>query len=249
MNATTPPKAILCDVDGCLIPEGQTPADLDTLAEIARWIRESRDRGGPLVAVCTGRPQAYAEAICRSLDLRDLPSICEHGVWLYDFAQHAWERDPAITDAHLRAVRDAERWVETELAVEGCTLQLGKSAGLTIFHDSVEHLHDSVLPRLEQEASRRGWPLRLSMTWTCINADLTHVSKASGIRRFMAKTGLKRGELAGIGDTSSDLAIREEVAFFACPANAADELKPHADFIAEAPEAEGVLEILRRFGA
>lgn len=251
MNAQTPtfqPRAILCDVDGCLLPEDQSPGDPGTLAAIAEWVREARRREGPRLAVCTGRPQAYAEAVCRLLDLRDAPSICEHGVWLYDFAEHTWERDPAITDDHIRMIDQARRWIETTLGPEGCTLQLGKSAGMTIFHDSVEHLKNSVLPRLRSTAEAMRWPLRLSMTWTCINADLAHVSKGSAIRRFKEKTGLGTPELAGIGDTASDLAIREQVACFACPSNAAEDLKPHADFIASEPEARGVLEILRRFG-
>ena len=60
----------------------------------------------------------------------------------------------------------------------------------------------------------------------------------------MAATGLRRERLAGIGDTMGDLAIREHVAHFACPSNAQDALKPHADKVAGAAEIEGVIEIL-----
>ena len=42
--------------------------------------------------------------------------------------------------------------------------------------------------------------------------------------------------LAGIGDTTSDLAIREQVSFFACPANALDEVKDVADYVARSAD-------------
>ena len=63
-------------------------------------------------------------------------------------------------------------------------------------------------------------------------------------RAFKAHSGISGDRLVGIGDTSSDLAIREQVAYFCCPANAIDEVKAVADFVASRPEAEGVIEIL-----
>ncbi|MEL7473454.1 MAG: HAD hydrolase family protein, partial [Planctomycetota bacterium] len=136
-----------------------------------------------------------------------------------------------------------------ERELDGCTLQLGKSAGITIFHESVDHLRASVMPRFQAACDEHGWDLRLSMTWTCINADLSFMSKANGIRRLIDRLGVRKDELLGIGDTMSDLAIRQEVGRFACPSNAAEELKPHADDLAEAPEARGVLEILNTLTA
>jgi hydroxymethylpyrimidine pyrophosphatase-like HAD family hydrolase len=77
-----------------------------------------------------------------------------------------------------------------------------------------------------------------------VNCDLAHVSKGTGIARFREVTGLAQGRLAGIGDTMSDLAIREQVAYFAVPANAQDELKACADYVSPHHGIEGVLDIL-----
>ena len=87
------------------------------------------------------------------------------------------------------------------------------------------------------------------MSWYYINCDLTHISKGSGIERLKSLTGYTKDRLAGIGDTSSDLEIRKQVGFFACPANAHDDVKAVADFVASKPEAEGVIEILNHITA
>ncbi|MCR9118028.1 MAG: HAD hydrolase family protein, partial [bacterium] len=97
---------------------------------------------------------------------------------------------------------------------------------------------------LETEVAAKGWPFRVSMTWFYINCDLTFVSKASGISRLLEATGLSKDRVIGIGDTLSDKAIADNVKWFACPANAWDDLKTHADYISPHEEIDGVLDIL-----
>lgn len=237
---------VFCDVDGCLLPEAPTPADLHALSAIAGHnARAARDRDRPTVVPCTGRPQPFCEAVCKMLaHLDGLPAICEHGAWLHWFERNRWELDPAVTPADLAAVRAIEDWVRDDLAGEGCFLQLGKHACVSIFHDDVGFLAESVRPRALAEAARRGWPVRVSMTWTCVNMDLHHVSKGRAIDRVIERCGLDRSRCAGIGDTTGDIAIREKVAWFGCPANALADLKARADAVAESPEARGVVELL-----
>jgi hydroxymethylpyrimidine pyrophosphatase-like HAD family hydrolase len=128
-------------------------------------------------------------------------------------------------------------------------MQLGKSAAVTIFHERVDWLATVVVPMLHTVIEANAWPMRVSMTWTCINVDLAHVSKGGAIQRVIQRFGLDPARLAGIGDTTSDLAIRDHVAWFACPANAAAELKTRADRVAAAPECAGVAEILDELAA
>ena len=80
------------------------------------------------------------------------------------------------------------------------------------------------------------------MRW--INCDLQHVSKASGVDRCYAATGLSRERVAGIGDTLSDVAIAERVGFFGCPSNAVEGLRARAHLVATRAGGHGVLEIL-----
>jgi hydroxymethylpyrimidine pyrophosphatase-like HAD family hydrolase len=236
--------AVVCDIDGCLGPETAAPMDAGALAKVAEYNRLAKERGDrPIVTVCTGRPQPFAECVCRVIGNDVLPGISEMGVWLYDPRSHAYLRDPTITAADLGAVAEATAWIERELGPSGVIIQPGKAASISIWHENTAYLM-GLLPRLREMAAERKWPMRVSNSVAWINLDLAHVSKATGIERLMARTGLKRERLAGIGDTMGDLAIREKVAFFACPANADDRLKAKADFVSSKIEIEGVLEIL-----
>lgn len=240
--------AIVCDIDGCLSPEHSGPMNAHALARIADHNQQSQDRRDrPVLTLCSGRPQPFAEAMCRLIGNRTLPIVCENGVWIYDPATNEYLMDPAITPGHLDMIAEGTRWVRRELGPKGVTIQPGKAASISLYHADTSILR-GLMPKIERTFTREGWTLRVSMTWLYINCDLAHVSKSSGVHRLMQLTGLTRERLAGIGDTTSDLAIRENVAWFACPSNAQDELKRHADFVAARPEAEGVLEIIGAMG-
>jgi hydroxymethylpyrimidine pyrophosphatase-like HAD family hydrolase len=242
--ATRRYDAVICDIDGCLGPEKSDPLNAELLSRVAAYntlAYERQDR--PIVTVCSGRPQPFAEAMCRLIGNTTLPAICEMGVWLWWPAENRFDRDPAISPEHLHAVHEAVEWVETELGPKGVVQQPGKTCSTSLYHDDTAYLK-SLEPTLRDLVAERNWPLRVSSTWLWINIDLAHVSKATGIERMMVGTGLNRDRLAGIGDTIGDRAIRDHVAFFACPANATDEIKAHADHVSPHEEAEGVLEIL-----
>lgn len=233
--------AIVCDVDGCLSPEHIGPSDLTSLAAIRDW-------PGPPRMLCTGRPLPFVDAVARMVGAvgeNSLPSICEGGVWMFVPKDYTWSMDPRITPEHLDTVRACQRWVSETF--EGVYFEAGKSAAVTVFHhEGPETLRREIQPRIREKIAEAGWPMRASMTWTCINVELDFISKATGLDRFMKATGLKSENLVGIGDTMSDLPIRERVAWFACPANAEAEIKAHADYVAVGEEAAGVVEILGR---
>jgi hydroxymethylpyrimidine pyrophosphatase-like HAD family hydrolase len=241
--------AILCDIDGCLSPESSAPFDAAALARVAEHNRLAENRHDrPVLTLCSGRPQPFAEAMCRLLANSTLPVIAENGVWLYHPKGNRYDMDPRITREDIRAVQAAREWVETELGPQGVVMQPGKHASISLYHDNAEFLR-SLEPRVRETFQQNGWPLRVSMTWFYINCDLTHVSKATAIHRLFAATGLTKERCAGIGDTRGDLMIADNVAWFACPSNAVEELRARADYIAPRPEAEGVLEILARLCA
>ncbi|MEM1071922.1 MAG: HAD hydrolase family protein [Planctomycetota bacterium] len=245
LNHTGPFDAVICDIDGCLNDEHGSPLDLEPLSKIAAWNRRAESqRDRPIVVPCSGRPISYVECIARHIACTALPIIGEMGAWLFFPDTNRHELDPAITADDLRAVTDLAAFGRDTLGSEGVTIQPGKAASVTFWHADTAHLREAVAPRVERLVAERGWPFRVSMTWFYINCDLAHVSKATGIDRFLRHTGLNPARIAGIGDTMSDLAIRERVAWFGCPANAAEGLKSHADAVAETTEAHGVNELL-----
>lgn len=238
--------AVICDIDGCLAPEASEPMNAAALARVAAHNRLAQERGDrPVVTVCSGRPQPFAEAVCRLIGNRTLPCVAENGVWLYHPADNRYEMEPSITDGHLAAVREAAGWVRTDLGPRGVSIQPGKAASISLFHADTALLRSLERP-VRDEFARRGWPLRVSMTWLYINCDLEHVSKGTGLDRILSGSGLRRERLAGIGDTMGDAAIADRVAFFACPANADERLRARASYVSPRPEAEGVIDILAR---
>ncbi len=238
--------ALLCDIDGCLCPESGGALDLDRLARVADYNRravERRDR--PIITVCTGRPHGFAECVCRLLANTVMPCVCENGVWVYHPGDNSFHIDPAITHDHLVAVRTLYDWIDASFGPDGLTIQPGKTASVSPYHPDHDYLQQkSKLIRAQCEA--QGWPFRISLTWNYINCDLTHISKATGIHRLIEYAQLDPDRLAGIGDTAGDLAIAQNVAWFAAPDNRHPDLDPVSDYISPHAEIEGVLNILDR---
>jgi hydroxymethylpyrimidine pyrophosphatase-like HAD family hydrolase len=237
---------VICDIDGCLVSEGQERFDLESLARIAAHNTLALDRGDrPTVTLCSGRPQPFAEGICRLINNLTMPCVCENGVWVYHPGENLYQIDPAITPAHRQAVSDLARWCRETFGPKGVEQQPGKTASVTLWHKDTAYLK-SIAPLVEQECKTRGWPFRVSMTWLYINCDLAHVSKASGLQRMLKTLGIPKARIAGIGDTTGDQPIAEHAAFFACPANAQPAIKEHAHYVSPFAEAKGVVDILER---
>ncbi len=236
--------AVLCDLDGCLASEAGGPLDLTRLAAVAEHNdRARRDRDRPVVTVCTGRPISFADAMCRVIHNDVLPCIAENGVWLYDPSDNTWAMDPAITADHRDAVRHLHDWVLDRFGHDGLTIQPGKAASVSPYHHEPGYLN-RIQPEISRYVEENGWPFRVSATWNYINCDLKHVSKATGIRRWIAGTHADPDRLAGIGDTPGDRAIAESVATFAAPANRDRAIDGFCDFISDHEQVAGVLDIL-----
>lgn len=260
MRALTPPipdappdaprryDLVICDVDGCLSPESAGPFDLGALAKIRRHNDLAYERGDrPVVTPCTGRPLPFAEAMARLLGNRSVPLIAENGAWMYWPTANTYDRDPRTTREHIHLIHELSEWIEKTYGPRGVVQQPGKSASVSLYHHDTQILHD-IVDEIRGEVGERAWPLRVSMTWLYINIDLAFIDKGTAIDRLVEALDLEdaRDRLAGVGDTQSDLAIRDRVAWFACPANAKDEVKARADFIASQNEAAGIAEILER---
>lgn len=237
--------ALICDIDGCLGPESAAPLEAEALVQLAEHNRRAISVGDrPVVTVCSGRPQPFAEAVCRFIHNDALPCIAENGVWLYDPRSNRYLMDPSITAQDFDAIARATRWVQDHLAPLGVVIQPGKTASISLWHPDTGLLR-SLQSRVERAFAAEGWPFRVSMTVAWINCDLCHISKATGIARLLVATALDRARLAGIGDTLADLAIAQSVAFFACPSNADPAIQAHAAYVSPYPEVRGVLDILR----
>ncbi len=235
---------VLCDIDGCLSPESHAPINIAGLTKVAEHNRcavEERDR--PIVTLCSGRPIAFVECLCRLIQNTLIPCIGENGVWLWRPADNSFECDPSITDEHLELIHEARKLLRLHYQAAGVVQQPGKTASVALYHPDAAYLR-SIVPSISGEFQKRNWPIRVSMTWFYINCDLQHVSKATAIERLITETGIERERTSGIGDTMGDRFIAERVAWFGCPANADAEIKKSATCVSPFREVEGVVDLL-----
>jgi len=245
-NTTNAYDLVIMDIDGCLIPETPDSFDTESLVEIFRYQRNAlANKDRPKLTVCTGRPQPFAESICRLLGNSDVPCVAENGVWLFHPGTNGYMIDPNITVDDRKAVAEAQHELIRRFGPLGFTIQPGKAASVSLYHPERENLLAAV-PAVRKIAEDEGWPFRISTTVCYINCDLIHVSKATGIDRLLEKYPVPKSRLAGIGDTTGDKYIADHCAFFACPANADEEIRKRADYISPYPEAKGVIDILDR---
>lgn len=243
------PQWIITDIDGCLSPEESVVWELDRFLELARLSREASAGRGAIapLTLCTGRPQPYVEVLMKLLDVR-APAIAENGAIIYSLAGNRARYGPGVTPEKVTALRRVRAYVQTELlpSIPEAVLQFGKETQVTIFSNRAE-LFGPLKERIETWLARHGGPdVLINASHFYLNVSLKGVDKGNALREVLAELGVGRDEVAGIGDTVGDLKIRDVVGFFACPANAQEEIKTVADYVSPRPMVEGLLDILTR---
>lgn len=240
-----PPRLIVADVDGCLLPEESAAWDWDDVAELARVVRAMNGGGRCALTLCTGRPQPYVECLMKLLDVR-VPAICESGAILYSLHDNAARLGPGVTRAGIARLRALRDFLESDVLarVPGAVVQAGKEAQLSIYCPNPQHL-DDVQPAAEAYlAAHDGPAIEITRSHYYLNIGIAGVDKGVATTALIAQLGLARDEVIGIGDTEGDEPLRRAVGWFACPANATDGIKSRADYLAKAAGTRGLLEIV-----
>ena len=76
-------RLVVLDVDGVLADGESAPFDLELFQQLASLNERSRlGEPVPAVTVCTGRPQAYVEAVLQALHA-SIPAVFEGGAGMY----------------------------------------------------------------------------------------------------------------------------------------------------------------------
>lgn len=237
-------KLIVSDVDGCLSPEESAGWDLDAFVRVARIVREEMN---VQFTLCTGRPQPYVEALMKLLDVR-IPAICESGAVLYALRDNRSIFGPGVTEEKLGELREIRAFLFGDLLrrFPEAVYQFGKEAQLSVYSPDPARI-----PKLADEIRRFAArypddPVEIGASHYYLNVSLRGVTKGSALRDLASRLGVRRDEIASIGDTAGDLPLRDESGFFACPANATDETKARADYVSPHADVHGVLDILER---
>ncbi len=242
-------KLIITDLDGCLNPEESIPWDLDSFHEFAHLCRQAADGDGPIprLTLCTGRPQPYVEALMKILDIR-LPAICEGGAVMYSLHDNRAYYGPGVTEEKIIGLRNVRAFIETHILPKypGLLIQFGKEANLSVFTQQPD-VFEEIVPVIERYNYDTGGPkLTIYPSHYYLNISIAGVDKGSALRQLFEHVGVAPEEAVGIGDTEGDLPIRENTAYFACPANARQAIKNVADYVSPYPDIKGLLDILKQ---
>jgi len=242
-------KWIVSDIDGCLSPETSEAWDWEhfkCLVQFFQTRRKATPYPVPLI-LSTGRPQPYVEVWAKILDLR-APLVCENGAVIYTLSDNTSRFGPGVTQEKIQGLRNVRNFIETQLLPKNPDIvyQFGKEAQLSLFSKNPE-LFGEIIVAINNFVQEQGGPtLLIQPSQYYLNISLDGVNKGEAIKTILHKLNSSREEAVGIGDTMGDTAIREQVAFFACPANAQEEIKNCADYISPYPDILGVLDILQK---
>lgn len=242
-----PPRLIVADVDGCLLPEESASWPWPEVAELARVVRDLNAGGACALTLCTGRPQPYVECLMKLLDIR-VPAIAESGAVIYSLHDNAARPGPGVTRtgvARLRALRD---YLEDDVlaSVPGAVVQAGKEAQLSVYCGEPARLGAIEQAARGFLAISVGPAIEITRSHYYVNIGIAGVDKGTATAALLAGLGIARDEVVGIGDTEGDEPLRRAVGWFACPANATPALKARADFVASRAGTQGFLEIVER---
>ncbi|MBL1436228.1 MAG: HAD family phosphatase [Rhodobacteraceae bacterium] len=232
-------QAIFCDIDGCLGPGKHKAFDLEGLAQVRALVKQLAGQGTSF-HLCTGRPQAFAEAMAQVVDVQT-PFICENGAMI--FTPETDLATAMISVAALETVRE----LHAALSAEGFIMEVGNEYSLCASWPGI-----SEAPQTEIVARREGLEARYTrfgLNWTnshtSIDVTPYGVSKQSAVAVMLQDMGLQPESAIGIGDSHNDLKMLGYVGRPLCPANANAEVKAVCKTIASRPQVAGVIELLQ----
>ncbi len=245
-----PPKLLISDVDGCLTPEDSTPFDPDLFHHLTQRLRAlSPPRGNTPLLLCTGRPQPYVEALLKILGLHT-PAIAENGAVVYTLDGNHAAYGPGVTPAKIEGLRAVRAHLEHHLLPRhpGTLIQFGKEAHLSVYSTDAAALKEAAEMAGRFVETQALPPLDIRPTHFYLNLSMHGVDKGTALDAILQQFGVPREAIAGVGDTTGDLAIRERCGRFACPANAQEEIRAIADYVAPREATAGFLNILDWLG-
>jgi len=239
---------IVCDNDGCLMGEEPGPIEFEAMKPIAEYNRRAVSSGGklPPLTIATGRPAPFVELLMRFLQCDPkIPAICEHGVFTYSLSENFARLEANITKTDMAALDALGEWLS--IAHPDWVREAGKSGTISIYVPEggaeVDRCRELIASKVEAE----GWPMVVGRTVTYVNVTLGHVTKATALTRVLGELEIEPKRVLAIGDTAGDLVMAEMCGWFACPSNAAEEVRARSDYVSRFAVTEGVLDILGEF--
>ena len=237
-------RLLAVDVDGCMTRGEGQPVDLDILRRVQDFNNMSKsDKTVPAVTLCTGRQQPFVDLMCQTIGAYT-PAIFENGGGLYVPETYSFIFHPSITPELKERIFDFKRLVEKKMVSKRIAkIQPGKEVSLSIYPCEGCSM-DDLRRQLEELLDEFGSDLYLDISTMCINVLVPGITKGSGIEMLAGYLKMDPMEMGAVGDMPGDLYSLRAVGFAACPANAVEEVKKIAHFVAPHENGRGVLSII-----
>jgi hydroxymethylpyrimidine pyrophosphatase-like HAD family hydrolase len=245
---TTPIKAVVIDIDGCLTPKSFGKAlDLNILQQIQEISKnKANDPAYPMLILNTGRDITHTELMAKVLDAFHY-FIVEMGAAVISVhgAQFIYKTHPDITPESLATLHQLQDKFLKQYPIYQKYLQFGKRYMFTFLFENGDPVLQQCATDLRAFFQTEKSNFHLDIGHNFLNIVFPRVNKGDGMKLlFQANPELSEKNMAGIGDSTGDWDFLKMCAFSACPANASDFLKQNCHFTSQYTEAEGTLEIL-----
>lgn len=246
--ASNRPRAILCDIDGCLY-DWTAPLDHDAFAVI----RSRLARLDPPLpfSLMTGRSVEFVKVMAAALglDARPSPHLCELGGLILQGTGPDVTIHPLIQKYGPERLR-RDRIMMMELVAE----QLAPAS----FEPSRDFTLNIVTARGDIAARRKDeiaavitprFPAaRVLDSGAVVDVSLVPLSKSTGLEYLTGSfPDWEPAGILAIGDSENDLDVLRLTGFSACPANAAPAVKDTAGYVSRFTGVHGVIDILEHF--
>ena len=237
-------RLVVVDVDGVLSYGEAAPLDFAVLERVAEFNdRARRDPTYPPVTLCTGQPVPYVEVLMQAIH-GHYPAVYENGAGLYIPEPYGFKWHPALTRAIHRRLMLLHTVLHHALVAPDLPyFQPGKSASLSLFPRAGVPLRQ-ISAEADRLARDFGGEFAVEEAATCVNIILRGVDKAEGVRWLSRETGIPLRDMAGVGDSPSDMKFMQLLGWIAAPANAHESVKQIASFTSPYEDGLGLVDIL-----
>lgn len=223
-------RAVVCDLEGVLVPTNNAPLDLRALTELQVLNARSRtDPSVPAITLCTGRQIPFVEAMCRVIGCY-LPAVCENGAALFIPEAKDYVNHPLITDEVERRIDECRHLILDELLLRfpGARLEPGKEFSVSLNPPPGRAIEDWAALVADLFAARQ---FEVRHSTTAVDITPAGIDKGAGIVYLSELTGISLSEMAAVGDSNGDLPMLERVGCPVAPHDAMPEVKKLAAFV------------------
>lgn len=237
-------KLFITDLDGCLTSPFKKP-DWELLSQIRRLNEQSKHDGAvPPLAICSGRPLPYVEAVAQWLGINH-PVVFESG-GVYELETNKVHFLSAFDQEAQSQVEELKVWLQENIISRypDMILEFTKRMDAGLIHLEKGTI-DEVYPTVAEYVDQNYAHFEVHRTEVSINVIPSDNNKESGIRRLCQMMNIETREAAYIGDSSGDIPGLKIVGKPFAPLNASADVKEEAQVL-EAEVTNAVLMAYRQ---